>query len=463
MPAVSPEIIEAPARTPPKLWRVGTLTYTVTGLVVLFSWLLWGDFAWSMKERTVVPVLQLMLKKFAASDTLTGLLLGSFPPMISIILGPIISYKSDHHRGRWGRRIPFLLLSTPAAALAMLGLAFSPACGDLLHKFLGPQSPGLNGTTLIFLGLFWTIFEFSTVIAYSVFGALINDVVPQPVLGRFYGAFRGLSLIAGIAFNYWLFGKAESEYFWIFLGMATLYGVGFTMMCLKVKEGEYPPPPPPNPNRGITAFLVAAKGYLQQCFGHAYYWWFYAAMALSGIAFSPFNLFNLYYAKSFNMDLDTYGKCAALTYFISLVLAYPLGALADRFHPLRLALLVQSVYILMTLCGGLFVTDAHSFAIALVLHGVLAGTWMTAGASIGQRLLPKDNFAQFGSAGGIIGSLCGIVTGPAVGLFLDHMHHNYRLTFFMSSGMATVGLIAGLVLYRKFLALGGPNNYIAPY
>ena len=68
--AALPPAADRPA---PKLWTVGTLTYTAAGLTVLFSWLLWGDFAWSMKERSVTPVVQLLLKKFQASDTLAGL------------------------------------------------------------------------------------------------------------------------------------------------------------------------------------------------------------------------------------------------------------------------------------------------------------------------------------------------------------------------------------------------------
>src|SRR5476651_1446736 len=90
---------------PQKIWRVGTLTYTMTGLVILFCWLLWGDFAWAMKDRAIPNTVQILLKKFGASDMVAGLLFGSLPPAIGLILGPIISYKSDRHRGRWGRRI----------------------------------------------------------------------------------------------------------------------------------------------------------------------------------------------------------------------------------------------------------------------------------------------------------------------------------------------------------------------
>ena len=91
MTALAPDTKPAQptGETPGKTWKAGTLTYTTTGLVVLFSWLLWGDFAWSMKDRTMGPVLQILLHKFSASDTLTGLLMGSLPSTISMILTPI--------------------------------------------------------------------------------------------------------------------------------------------------------------------------------------------------------------------------------------------------------------------------------------------------------------------------------------------------------------------------------------
>jgi maltose/moltooligosaccharide transporter len=314
-PSPGPDVI-ARSGGPCKVWRAGTLTYTTAGLVVLFSWLLWGDFAWSMKERTMGPVLQLMLKKFSASDTLTGLLMGSLPGIISMILSPIVSYKSDHLRTRWGRRIPFLIFSTPLAVLAMVGVAFSPALGVSLDKILGPLSPGVDNSILIFLGTFWTIFEFSTFVAYAVFTGLINDVVPQEVLGRFFGAFRALSLIAGIVFNYWLFAKSESEYVWIFLGMGALYGGGFSLMCFNVREGGYPPPPPPSAHRGLLAFLDGAKVYFKECFGHPYYWWFYGAMALSALSMLPPAWYMIYFAKSLPHGLDLYAKGTVLTFTV---------------------------------------------------------------------------------------------------------------------------------------------------
>jgi MFS family permease len=452
---------QLPGQAPRQIWSVGSLTYTTAGLAILFCWLLWGDFAWAMKDRAIPPIVQLLLKKFGASDMVAGLLFGTLPPAIGLILVPIVSYKSDRHRGRWGRRIPFLLIPTPIIVLSIAGLAFSPLLGAYTDQWLGPHSLGLDSCALIFIGVFWMLFEFSTTIANSVNGALINDVVPQPVLGRFYGLARALSLIAGIIFTHWMLGKAETTYVWIFLGMGAIYGIGVTLMCLKVKEGEYHPQPPMDAGRNIRGFL-AVKTYFQECFSDTYYRWTFCALAVAGMATGPVNLFSVFFAKSVHMDLTLYGNCLALTYCVSLVLAYPLGWLADKCHPLRLAIGVLVLYAIVGLWGGFFARDSQTFAIALVAHGVVAGIWMTATASLNMRLLPKAEFAQFASAAGIVSSLMWMTLAPVSGLLLDHFHHDYRYTFFMGFGLSIIGLLGCLVVHGKFMALGGPRNYVAP-
>ena len=258
----------------PKVSRAGTLTYTKRGLVVLFCWLLWGDFAWSIKDRSVGEVVKLLLSKFHASNTLTSLLLVTLPGLLSLLLSPVISYKSDRHRGRWGSRRPFLLIPTPIAAISIVALAFAPAMGRWLHGTLGAHSPGLDRSILIFMGLFWMLFEFGTIVANTVFSAFVNDVVPRPVLGRFYGLFRAISLIVGIFFMFSVFGKSDSHYVSIFIGIGLVYGLGFVAMCARVKEGDYPPPPVDDD--GPPSSLKAAKTYLRDCFAKPYYYWVFA-------------------------------------------------------------------------------------------------------------------------------------------------------------------------------------------
>ncbi|AHF92881.1 MFS transporter [Opitutaceae bacterium TAV5] len=451
-----------------KVWRAGTLTYGAGGLVALFCWLLWGDFAWSMKERSVTSVVQLMLRQLQASDMMAGFLIGSLPSAITMILGPVISYRSDRHRGRRGRRIPYLIATTPLAALSMAGLAFTPALGRWLDAALGGQSPGLYAATMIVFGVFWTVFEIATVAANAVFTGLINDVVPGPLLGRFYGLFRALSLIAGMIFNYWLLGRAESHYEWVFIGVGLLYGVGFTVMCLKVREGEYPLPPRPEvadtsgASDRVTGFPKGVRIYFRECFGNSYYVWVFTGITLATLAFVPVNLFSVFFAKSVDMPMTVYGRYIALTFLISLVFSYPLGWLADRIHPLRASMLMLGLYVLAAGWGGFFAGDTRTFAVAFVLHSVLSGCFFTCSASLGQRLFPHSRFAQFASAAGMLTALGMMLIAPATGRMLDHAGHVYRYTYLASSVLGAVGLVALFRVHSRWRRLGGARRYVAP-
>ena len=460
-PAAPPGAATVPSR---RLWRAGTLVYTTPGLVVLFAWLLWGDFAWNMKERTIVPVGQLMLKQFGATDFIVGLLVGSLPAAIGLIVGPIISVRSDRHRGRWGRRIPYMLIPAPIVALSMAGLAFTAPVAEWLHGVLGTGSPGVVGCRLIVFSFFWSSFEIFQTIAQAVFGGLINDVVPQEVIGRFYGLFRAVGLIAGIVFNFWLIDFAETHYREIFLGVGLLFGIGFSVMCLRVKEGEYPPPPPREPGDGSFAvrFVAPMKAYLRECYANPFYLWVFLAMMLGAVMALPVNTFSVFYAKSVGLDMGRYGELLVITYCFSLALSYPLGWMADRFHPLRIGLTALGLYAITMIWGGFVATEAKAFSIVFVAHGVLTGTYFTATASLGQRLFPRTKFAQFASAAGILGAMGLMVVPPALGWFLDSIGQVYRYTFLIGGVLAVVAAAAFVIVLFKFRQLGGDDAYRPP-
>lgn len=449
--------------TGPKRWRVGTLSYTAGGLVLLSCWLLWGDFAFSLKDRSVGTVVRIMLKKWEASDTTVAFLLGSLSCILGMLIGPVLSYRSDRHRGKWGRRIPYILVASPIVAAAMMGIAFSPQIGAVLHRALGGYSGGLNASILIVFAVFWAISEGATMVANGMFGALVNDVVPQEVMGRFFAMFRVMSLLAGIIFNYWLIGKSEEYFLWIFIGLGVLYAGGFLTICLKVKEGEYPPPPPVPPRKNrVQGFVAASRGFFRENFCQSYFLWYFAMTILSWLAFSPINMYSLFYAQSLNVSMDAFGKYTALSFACSFALSYPMGCLADRIHPLRAGLALQGVYLLVTGLGSVFIKDEWTFGVYFVLHTVVSGLWMTATAAFAQVLLPRERFAQLGAACGIVSSVVNMIWGPVMGVFLDYTHHAYRYTFIGSAVLTAIALAVGLVLYRKFAGYGGPHHYVPP-
>jgi MFS family permease len=480
VPVKSSSSLSTPSK---KTWSVGTLTYTTAGLVALFGWLLCGDFAWSMRDRSVAPMAQWYLGDLKVPNVVFGLLLTSFPALIGLILGPIISVKSDRHRGKWGRRIPFLLVTTPFAAFGMIGLGLTPvlaewlhglgapgsAFGGWLHQAIGGSSSGAwvlsmlenkMVVSVVCFSVFWAAFELATIVGYSVFGGLINDVVPPELLGRFYGLFRAVSLLDGIIFNYWIMGKVPTHFTLILTCVGVFYGAAFMWVCLKVKEGSYAPPEAPAEKpRGR---VDEVRTYFKESFRRPYYVLVFLMLMTGSLSFIPVNSFAIPYAESLGMDMTAYGHCLAVTFTISLVLAYFLGWMADKFHPMRVSMVSLAGYIVVTVAGVIFVKTPASFAVVLVAHGVLSGCYFTGAASLGQRLFPRSKFGQFSSAGGLFGSVSLMAIGPAMGALVDLTGRNYRYTFVIGGLLALVALISAWLVYVRFMRLGGPNSYVAP-
>ncbi len=461
-PAQKPSELSTPAAPAAKSWKVGTLTYTSAGLVALFCWLLLGDFVWSMRERSIGPMAHWYLNHLNVPSVLFGLLLSSFPAALAFVLMPIISVKSDHHRGKWGRRIPFLLFTTPFAACGMIGLAFSPVLAKWVHSHFPGQSEMF--VSVVCFGVFWAAFELATIIGGAVFGGLVNDVVPKELLGRFYGLFRAVSLIDGMIFNYWIIGKVPEHYTLIMAIVGVVYGVAFTWVCLKIKEGAYPPPPPRDTTvRGVAqGFWRSSRTYFRECFSKPYYLSVFFMMTASILAFGPVNVFAIPYARSLGVDMDTYGKCLALTFLISLCLSYFIGWLVDAFHPLRIAMASLLGYAAVAAWAWFYATTPDRFLVAWVAHGVLSGCFFTSSASLGQRLFPREKFAQYASASAMMMSPCSMTLAPLMGLVIDATGKVYNYTFAAGCVLAIIGLAMAFVVHRQFMKLGGPKGYVAP-
>ena len=196
--------------------------------------------------------------------------------------------------------------------------------------------------------------------------------------------------------------------------IALIYAGGFMIMCLKIKEGEYPPPE----KQARKGFFPCRESlFFRVLFGSV----LSSALCVSdlyGTDLCPVNSFSMFYAQSLNVPMDHYGKYLAITYMISLAASYFLGILADRFHPLRTGLLALGAYGAAALISWITISGEITFAVAFIAHGVLSGSYFTLTASLQQRLLPRDRFGQFHSAAGIMCALFYIGTIPLVGKFL---------------------------------------------
>jgi MFS family permease len=443
----------------PGQWRVGTLVYTTGGLVALFAVLLMGDFAWSVKDRVLQPLPPKVLAIFNTPVWYVGLLVGSIPAAVGMVVGPIVSVKSDRHRGRWGRRIPFLLIPAPFVAISLIGLGYSGQLGTWLHGLIHSERLSENNCQIAVFSLIWGCYDIASAVAGALIGALVNDVVPQKVIGRFNALFRMVSLLVGIFFFYFVMKYVTAHYVMIFVVAGIVSGVGFSLMCLLVKEGDYPPPPPRPP---AHSFIAPVKAYVRECFEELFFLVFFIATILGGLANVPVNQYSVYHATSVGLSDDVYGKATAISYVLSLALAYPLGLLADRFHPLRVGCFGLLLYAVAMMWSFAFGVTPRMFFIAYVLHTVLAGVYLTGSASIGQRLLPRARYAEVASAGGIISAITYMIFAPSLGLLVTLLHKDYRIVFLVGSVIAILAAGAYAVLLMMFKERGGDAAYVAP-
>ena len=468
-PATTAAQPSAPQTDQPKRWHVGTLAYTRAGLVILFVWLLGGDFFWQLRERAITPAMQLLLRNFGATDFVVGIFMSTMPAVLSIAFSPVVSYRSDRFRSRWGRRIPFLLLSTPPAFVSMVGLALSPYFGGRIHAALGAHSPGITVCVLGCLAFFWLIFDVAMVVTNAIHGALVNDVVPKEVIGRFFGLFRVISLGAGMLFHEYLLGQVANHYVAIFLVIGALYLVCFTLMCLMVKEGKYPPPPPPKHGSTSERIAKAVRTFVEECFSNPYYRWLFLSFLLAHLAFEPINLFSLYFSQSVGMSTDSYGHWSAVQLLCSLIQAPILGWIADKVHPLRVTIFALLMYSVTTGLAFVFVRDQRTFALAHVICGTCSGMWLTATAPMSQVLLPRMKFATFASVLAICLAVAKLVCGPLVGWLLDKMNagkpaamRDYHFVYLWSCVFITLSLLVTFIVHKYFMAYGGKRGYVAP-
>ncbi len=449
-----------------KLWRAGTLTYTTAGLVLLGIWLIGGDFPWALKDRAVTPSATLLIKQIGVSEFIFGLIIISFPNFTNIFLAPVISYISDRHRGRFGRRIPFLIFSTPFIVIGLYLLGFTPLLGAGLNKLIPAISEQIG--MLIIFCIAWVLLDFGTTLSGSLFNALANDVVPTEVMGRFFSLFRMVSLGAGIVFNKWLIDKVATHTMAIFLGIGTLYGLGLLLLCIKVKEGKYAPPPEePVPADGVegTVFIRvmhSAANYFRQSFSLPYYRWYMLAVTLAALSFAPINYFAIQYTQKLGLSTATYGYYLVITYVVSFGLSFFLGAFADRFHPLRCGITVLAVYMVLMLVSWKLMGKPEYFGTIFVLHGIISGCYMTLTASLPARLLPRPLFAQFGSACGLVTAVFSLVLAPVLGWTLDCLEHNYRYLFIFGGFITLSSLLLMFKVYRNFKKHGGIAAYVPP-
>lgn len=458
----------------PTLYRAGTLTYTRPQLVILFFWLLWGDFCYMLMETVVPTIMPLKFKELGASNTSVGLIMITIPMILNSFINPIVSFKSDRYRSRWGRRIPFIIFTLPLLVLFLIGIGFGDKIGIAIFPYVSKITTRFtpNQVAIGVIGLMMTFFSVFNSFVNAVFWYLFNDVIPEQLLARFMSWFRVVSMLSASVYGFFIMPFAESHMLHIFIGAAILYTFGFGLMCFCVKEGQYPPPPAYVD--GQSGPIAAFKTYGKECFSILHYWYLFAVGICMG-SLAAMGVFTIYFNQTIGLDLTQIGRLSGIFAIIGGVFILLSGWLADRYHPVRITMIgftLNALLIPLNLIWLFWHPNSQTvFFMCVLINFILAPISAFVGVldpPLFMRIFPRERYGQYCSANALCRSLAMIFMGTLAGVYLDVLTNffgrdtAYRLIPVWNLFFTATAAFFLFKLYQSWKKYGGDETYVPP-
>ena len=168
-----------------KTYSIGTLTYTMPKLLFVSFWVLGSLLTLNLLAYKMVPtIMPLLFDRHNVSAATMAIISSSIPYVINIIICPLISTLSDKTRTRWGRRIPYLAISTPFVVGIMITIAFEPDIASFIQRNWAPNAD-LNYIGTWVLAVLVILFQLAYLVPGSVVYYVYADVIPKQFIGRF--------------------------------------------------------------------------------------------------------------------------------------------------------------------------------------------------------------------------------------------------------------------------------------
>ncbi|MDR0932290.1 MAG: MFS transporter [Victivallales bacterium] len=435
--------------------KAGTLSYTKLRLFVTIAWMFFGIFAFCLME--FLPVLfPLPLKQYGSSNAYIGLLLGSIPAMLNFIVNPIVSSASDRTRTRFGRRMPFLMFATPIVTVLLILIGWSPELGTLLSKYL-PAKIQIATVIIVLLSILITGFQVFNLFIASIFYYVAPDILPHEVLGRFMSFWSVIAAGTGFLFNRYVLPLGRVHMNWVFTVLALFYFVAFMLVCFNVKEGQYPPP-----EKRKRKLYESFCAFFRECYSLRFYQFFFMVAAMNSVSVCCRNLFQIFFAEEdLGMDLGTYGRISSYGGIVTLILAFPIGLLVDRFHPIRIYMVGMITVIFVNLFGFFMVQDTTSFFIFGLLLAVVYSLQTISTLPLYAAVYPAKKYGQFSSAGAMANSVMLLIFSYLAGLFIDFIG-DYRYIYIWDFVFTSIAMVGMVFVYRQWKKQGGAKDFRAP-
>ena len=443
-----PRQLEAGKMAP--AYHVGSLTYTRSQLIVLFFWLMWNDFSLMLIEQ--LNSLTGFIYKDHGATYAQMAVIGSVGGFLSMWINPAISTWSDRFRSKFGRRRPFLFFSAPLFAVTLAAIPFMPDLHDYLSGISAFQ-PFLARLPLdgrvFFIAMAVILCGFFNAMLLSIFSYLYWDVVPENVMGRFQSLSTNCLFIAGLVWNFFILGWADHNIKAVYLGTSAFCLIVYLISTWRIREGSCPPPEP----RKSGGWFAPVRTYCVECFSKPYFLWIFGGSLLFQLG-NAGGMYQTFYLR-YDLGLDlatigwTQGWAQTVTTIFGLLCGFGIGALVDRWKPVRLLGLVYLAMAAVCVASYFLVVDKWSYLISFSVLSVLRFCMGVVLGAFTIAVFPRDKLGQFCSAQAIFYQICLYAVGPLIGLLFDWLQNN-RFGFFWMGMFYGLSGIAYLKVYGNW-------------
>ncbi|MDD4816833.1 MAG: hypothetical protein PHI85_02555 [Victivallaceae bacterium] len=472
-----------------KTYQRGTLVYTLPKLALVFIWMMVGFLVFNVCTTLPAKMLPIQLEHLGASDTSKMIVLTTIGGILNMTVCPYVGFVSDRHRGRWGRRIPYILFSLPFICVSLLLFAFTDRIGPWFAGVVAPLTAASPVTmTVLAIAIVMFMYQFYYMYVGSVIHYIANDIIPKEFFGQIIAAINIAVCLGNTLFAVLLYRHAARWYNEIFIGGAIVYGVGMLLMCLFVKEGEYPPLEGEAELQGKTRSVGAVfKNWLhgilifiRESFSHRLYLLRYLLTALGSVAGVVWT-YTFFLRRELQLDLAAMGKTDGYSGLINLcayfLVLFVFGVLVSRWHPVRIVIYNVIIGFAGTFIGcrwifGTLSSDAFIYSTLILVAAQIPQTTIgsVAGMPFEMLTFPRSRFGSFCSMQALVRSCCVTLAGLVVGMILDQVKGfcpegstvYYRYISLWPLAIGVFQVAAAFCLYREWNRLGGYKNYACP-
>ncbi len=357
---------------------------------------------WSI-YNSYVPI---FLREYELPLWLVGFVM-TFDNIAGITIQPYVGFLSDRTRTRFGRRMPYLMIGAPIAALFF-------ALIPLLHLVV--RGFALLMGAIIVMNVAMAIFRTPTV-------ALMPDITPSPLRSKANGI---INLMGGLGTTLAFLGGAllyrtnRGLPFWV---AAAVLLTAEAIVVLAIREPhEYAEKASEqagvlstirdilvNPDRSALYILLAIFA------------WF--------IGFNAIETFWTTYGKEF-LGIAESSAAAMLTYVSAafLVFSMPAGFIATRIGR-RPTILAGLAMLLVFILGGYFTTDMTYLIAMLVIAGIAWALININSFPMVSDIAPEGKIGSYTGLYYFSSMLAAIVAPPIAGGLMDLLGHRILFPF----------------------------------